>query len=68
MNFTRLSVTGGMTLLVALRLLSPEPVSATRKYSDPAFADQALLNLSVTRAGHSRSSSFSVFSTTPATA
>lgn len=45
MNFTRLSVTGGMMLLVALLLLLPEPVSATRKYSDPAAVNRSIEQL-----------------------
>lgn len=44
MFFTRLSVTGGMMLLVALLLL-PEPVSATRKYSDPAAVNRSIEQL-----------------------
>lgn len=44
MNFTRLSVTGGMMLLVALLLL-PEPISATRKYSDPAAVNRSIEQL-----------------------
>lgn len=45
MFFTRLSVTGGMMLLVALLLLLPEPVSATRKYSDPAAVNRSIEQL-----------------------
>lgn len=44
MFFTRLSVTGGMMLLVALLLL-PEPISATRKYSDPAAVNRSIEQL-----------------------
>ncbi|HQI12362.1 MAG TPA: M14 family zinc carboxypeptidase [Bacteroidales bacterium] len=44
MIFTRLSVTGGMMLLVALLLL-PEPISATRKYSDPAAVNRSIEQL-----------------------
>ncbi|HOT17874.1 MAG TPA: M14 family zinc carboxypeptidase [Bacteroidales bacterium] len=44
MYFTRLSVTGGMMLLVALLLL-PEPISATRKYSDPAAVNRSIEQL-----------------------